>query len=183
MFTKSMGLPSQAYEVKLAPRLTPFSVLSRTASVVGLILFAPKVVAADATLCQSHEEVYFSCPTRGKMLSVCASGNISPDNGYVQYRFGRVDHIELAYPEKPYPPRKLFSISDISGGNLSFTHFKFSSGSYHYVLYQGDPRGIYIKRNGKVVSNRICDPGTYQPISPRAFRGVKTVPAIDDIDN
>ncbi|MFM0550046.1 hypothetical protein P0D69_03600 [Paraburkholderia sediminicola] len=159
------------------------TVLSRTAFVAGLVLFAPKVLATEATLCQSHEEVYFSCRTGGKMLSICASGNISPDNGYVQYRFGRVGHIELEYPQKPYPPRKLFSISDISGGNLSFTHFKFSSRSYHYVLYQGDPSGIYIKRNGKVVSNRICDPGTYQPISPRVLRGVETVPAIDGIDN
>ncbi|WP_133300348.1 hypothetical protein [Paraburkholderia lacunae] len=159
------------------------TVLARAAFVAGLILFGTKVASAEATLCQSHEEVYFSCPTDGKVLSVCASGNISPDNGYVQYRFGRVGRIELEYPEKPYPPRKLFSISHISGGNLSFTHFKFSSRGYHYVLYQGDPSGIYIKRNGKVVSNRICDPGTYQPISPRVFRGVKTVPPIDGIDN
>lgn len=149
----------------------------------GLVVLVIRVSANETTLCQSHEEVYFSCPINGKMMSVCASGNISPDNGYVQYRFGRTGHVEFEYPEKPYPPRKLFSISDISGGNLSFIHFKFSSGSYHYVLYQGDPDGIYIKHNGKVISSRICDPGIYQWISPRAFRGVETVPPIDGIDN
>jgi hypothetical protein len=137
--------------------------LKRTIFVVGLILFGANAEADETTLCQPHEEVYFSCPVAGKVLSVCASGNISPDNGYVQYRFGRIGKIEFEYPDKPYPPRKLFSISDISGGNLSFTHLKFDSGKYHYVLYQGDPSGIYIKRGGKVISNRTCDPGTYQP--------------------
>lgn len=147
--------------------------------VAGLILFGVKAEADEITLCQPHEEVYFSCPIDGKVLSVCASGNISPDNGYVQYRFGRIGSIELEYPEKPYPPRKLFSISDISEGSITFTHLKFYSGRYHYVLYQGDPSGIYIKRGGKVVSNRTCDPGAYQPVSPRAFRGIKTVAPID----
>jgi hypothetical protein len=51
------------------------------------------------------------------------------------------------------------------------------------VLYQGNPSGIYIKRDGKVISNRTCDPGTSQPFSPRAFRGIKTVTPIDGIDN
>jgi len=151
--------------------------------VAGLILFGVKAEADEITLCQPHEEVYFSCPIDGKVLSVCASGNISPDNGYVQYRFGRIGSIELEYPEKPYPSRKLFSISDISEGSVTFTHLKFYSGRYHYVLYQGDPSGIYIKRGGKVVSNRTCDPGAYQPVSPRAFRGIKTVAPIDGIDN
>lgn len=159
------------------------NVLKKTILVAGLILFGVKAEADEITLCQPHEEVYFSCPIDGKVLSVCASGNISPDNGYVQYRFGKIGKIELEYPEKPYPPRKLFSISDILEGNLSFTHLKFDSGRYHYVFYQGDPSGIYIKKSGKLISNRTCDPGTYQPISPRAFRGIKTVAPIDGIDN
>lgn len=159
------------------------SLLKKTIFVAGMILFGVKAEADEVTLCQPHEEVYFSCPVNGKLLSVCASGNISPDNGYVQYRFGRIGKIELEYPKKPYPPRKLFSISDVSEGNLNFTHLKFDAGKYHYVLYQGDPSGIYIKRGGAVISNRTCDSGTYQPISPRAFRGIKTVAPIDGIDN
>jgi hypothetical protein len=157
--------------------------IKMTIFVAGLILFDVKAGADENTLCQPHEEVYFSCQIGGKVMSVCASGNISPDNGYVQYRFGRIGNIELEYPEKPYPPKKLFSISDISEGNINFTHVKFDSGKYHYVLYQGEPSGIYIKRRGEVISNRTCDPGTYQPISPRAFRGMKTVSPIDGIDN
>lgn len=159
------------------------TVLVRVTLMIGIILFGVKSEAKEITLCQPHEEVYFSCRSNGSILSVCASGNISPDNGYVQYRFGQIEKIELEYPSKPYPPRKWFSIADISNGSLSFIHLKFNSGGYHYVLYQGDPSGIYVKRNGKIISNRTCNPGTYQPISPRALRGIKTVTPVDGIDN
>jgi hypothetical protein len=155
----------------------------RASFLTGLILACAKSEADEPSLCQPHEEVYFSCAIGGKIMSVCASGNISPDSGYVQYRFGRNEKIELEFTSKPYPPRKSFSISDISEGNLRFTHLKFSSGSYHYVVYQGSPSGIYVKKKEKVISNRVCDPGTDQPISPRAFRGIKTVAPIDGIDN
>lgn len=94
-----------------------------------------------------------------------------------------IDEIELEFPKKPYPPRRWFSISDISEGNIMFTHLKFNSGQYHYVLYQGFPSGIYVKKDGKLISNRTCEPEAYQPISPRALRGIKTVAPIDGIDN
>ncbi|MGF6916696.1 hypothetical protein [Paraburkholderia sp. 40] len=157
--------------------------LAKEIFVYGVTLFSANAGAGEVTLCYPHEEVYFSCPTNGKIMSVCAAGNISPDNGYVQYRFGKIGHVEIEFPEKPYPPEKWFSISDIQSGNLSFTHLKFSSGRYHYVLYQGFPSGIYVKKDGKIISNHICDVGVYQPISPRAFRGIKTAEPIDGIDN
>lgn len=151
--------------------------------VAGMVLFGAKSGAEEPTLCQPHEEVYFSCHSVGKIISICASGNISPDNGYVQYRFGVNEKIEFEYPSEPFPPLMWFSISDIYEGGLSFTHLKFSSNRFHYVLYQGDISGIYIKRNGRVVSNHQCDHGAHQPLNPRVFRGIKTVAPIDGIDN
>jgi len=140
-------------------------------------------LAEETTLCKAHEEVYFSCHIAKKIASVCASGNISPENGYVQYRFGDLSHVELEYPNLPYAPRNSFSISDIDQGNAKFTHLKFKSGKYNYVIYSGFPSGLYIKKSGKTISNLTCDPGDYQAISPRAFRGIRTVPPANDIDN
>jgi hypothetical protein len=139
--------------------------------------------ADEVTLCKLHEEVYLSCQSEGKIISLCASGNISPNNGYVQYRFGTTDHIALEFPKKRFPPMHHFRISDISEGSLSFTHVKFRSGNYDYVLYQGFPSGVYIKKSGKLVSNLLCEKGDYQTISPRAFRGIETVAPVDGIDN
>ncbi|MGF6260799.1 hypothetical protein OKW49_001700 [Paraburkholderia youngii] len=72
--------------------------------------------------------------------------------------------MEMEFPKKPLPSKQWFSISDIHEGGMNFTHLKFNAGRYRYVLYQGFPRGIYIKRDGKTVSNHICDDGAYQPI-------------------
>jgi hypothetical protein len=149
----------------------------------GIALRSVNAYAEELTLCKAHEEVYFSCAVDKEIVSLCASGNISPDNGYVQYRFGTEDHIELEFPKMPYPPRNRFNISDISGGNLSFTHIKFNSGKYNYVVYQGFPSGVYVRKSGKQVSNLSCEKGIYQRISPRAFRGIKTVAPVDEIDN
>lgn len=149
---------------------------------VGLL--GCQVVNADEiTLCQRHEEVYFSCPIDGKVVSLCASGNISPDNGYVQYRYGVPGHVELQFPEKPNPPKNLFGIGDISVGNLNFTHIKFMIGAYGYVIYQGSPSGIYVKKRGSLVSNHMCTPGIYQQINQRVFRGLVTNSPVDGVDD
>lgn len=137
----------------------------------------------EKTMCSSFEEVYFSCPVKNKIVSVCASGNVSPENGYVQYRIGRPGHVEFQYPSTPVVPKNRFSISDIFGGNLNIVHLKFKSGKYDYVIYQGDVSGVYVKKNGKRVVNLTCDAGDYQTISPRAKRGIETVPPVDDIDD
>ncbi|EDT43673.1 hypothetical protein BamMEX5DRAFT_0560 [Burkholderia ambifaria MEX-5] len=141
------------------------------------------VYADEVTLCQPHEEIYFSCSLGEKMVSLCASGNVSPDNGYVQYRYGKPDHIDLQFPNKPHPPRGYFGISDISIGSANFVHVKFRSGRYDYVIYQGSPSGVYVKKNGDLVSNHACKHGDYPLLSRRAFRGITTVPVVDDLDN
>ncbi len=162
----------------VSPSRLIYSAIHLSAALYGVGAYADEV-----TLCKLHEEVYLSCQSGGKIISLCASGNISPKNGYVQYRFGTTDHIELEFPKKPYPPMHHFRISDISEGSLSFTHVKFRSGNYDYVLYQGFTSGVYIKKIGKLVSNLLCEKGDYQTISPRAFRGIETVAPVDGIDN
>src|ERR1700761_2605285 len=107
----------------------------------------------ESTLCHKHEEIYFSCHAENKIVSVCASGNISPKNGYVQYRFGSSGNIELEYPKLPYPPKRFFSISDVNEGNVQSIHLKFKSERYEYVIHSGFPSGLYVKKAGVTVSN------------------------------
>jgi hypothetical protein len=155
----------------------------RSTIALTMTIMSTLAQADEMTLCHQHEEIYFSCSTGNKIVSLCASGNISPSNGYVQYRFGTPDHIELEFPSEPNPPRKSFSISDISGGNLNFVHVRFKSGGYDYVIYQGFPSGVYVKKNGKAVLNSTCTAGVYQQLSQRAYRGIRTTAPIDDVDN
>jgi hypothetical protein len=136
----------------------------------------------EETMCYPHEEIYFSCAVGSKIVSVCASGNISPKNGYVKYRFGRPDKPELEYPTESVPPKDQFSISDFSGGSVNSIHLKFRSGGYIYVVYESATSGVYVIKNGKTVVNLLCDRGHYRQISPRAMRGIKTVEPDDNDD-
>lgn len=153
------------------------------AAIVCVSILCASASADEATLCNAHEEVYFSCHVGNKVVSVCASGNISPKNGYVQYRFGNIGGIEFEYPELPVPPEKKFYIIDINAGNVQSTHLKFKSGGYDYVIYSGFPSGVYVKKRGKVVLNRVCDSGIYTSLSSRIFRGVPNVPPASNNDD
>ncbi len=77
----------------------------------------------NSTLCEKGEDVYISCAFNssldqdnylGKVASICAKNNTSPDSGYVQYRFGKPSYgvgparIELQYPEQKIPPKGIF---------------------------------------------------------------------------
>lgn len=140
--------------------------------------------ANNDTLCRPTEEVYFSCATRSeRIISLCASGNISPNNGHVQYRFGGLGDIELQYPRVADVPFNRFFISDIHASGVSFTHVRFKSNGYDYVIYDGFPSGVYVLKDGRNVANHVCSSGaaTYR-LSPRAFRGITTVPPDDEID-
>lgn len=155
----------------------------RVAIALSIASACVTVQANEATLCQQHEEIYFSCPSGKKIISLCASGNLSPNYGYVQYRFGTPDRIEFKFPSGSQSPRKRFSIVDITGGNLNIEHVRFRSGDYDYVIYQGPPNGVYVKRSGETVANLICEKGIYQRLSQRAYRGISTSSPIDDVDN
>ena len=53
------------------------------------------------TLCAKTERVIFACVLRrpAKIVSVCASKDLTRDTGYVQYRFGSPGKVELEYPK------------------------------------------------------------------------------------
>src|SRR6266480_5829555 len=52
------------------------------------------------SLCTKDERVVFSCPVKrpAKIVSVCASKDLTSEHGYLQYRFGLPGKIELEFP-------------------------------------------------------------------------------------
>ena len=140
------------------------------------------------SLCLQGELEYFTCELQGsnKIASVCAADNVSPDHGYVQYRFGRHDKIEYKFPGKLIPPRKIFSIVDVSRlpDGLG-SHIKFVNGDYVYVVSNAlVPGEIYVARDGKIVLDEICKGSTYIPFDNAARQGLEygVVGKIDRID-
>jgi hypothetical protein len=72
------------------------------ASIVLLAASSCPHAQAVRTHCESTEVTYFNCLVRGstKVASVCGAGYSfeRKEGGYLQYRYGNVGNVELAFP-------------------------------------------------------------------------------------
>ncbi|AJW98893.1 hypothetical protein BM43_595 [Burkholderia gladioli] len=136
-------------------------------------------VQDEKTLCSEDEDVYFSCPLEnGKTISVCAKGNTSPNQGYVQYRYGtRID--AFPFPAKSIAPTKVLGITDVSEGSIRGLHLKFFKGLYTYVVSSVPPGGVYVSKNGKIIFDKICQASQYKSFSNKVFDGINQSPVLE----
>ena len=138
--------------IRPSPALALLAALAFTASIHA----APR-----DTLCAKDEQVAFSCHVKGKIASLCASADLSPSSGTVQYRYGRKNALELVYPAAPEDPRKVFrwGVTAYSGGGADY--FRFSNGGFGYTVYSGLGRGwqkegVTVEKDGKRVASLVC---------------------------
>jgi hypothetical protein len=99
------------------------------------LLFIACLIAAPAwgqSLCTKSETVVFACKAKAKIISVCASQNLGPHTGYLQFRIG--SNVSTA---KSYPASRAR---------------KSNSGSFGYTGMDQSPPGRYLMLNdGRVV--------------------------------
>jgi hypothetical protein len=97
------------------------------------------------------------------MISVCASKDLAADRGYLQYRFGLPDKVEVAVPAD----RSVAPANSALSGTLVFSggggdYLRFKAGDYDYVVYTaigkgwGEKDGVAIEKNGKRLSHVSC---------------------------
>jgi hypothetical protein len=130
---------------------------------VVLSLSVPAQAAASPTLCESGEEVLFSCSTGKKVISICASKDLAREHGYMQYRFGLPGKVELSVPSD----RSMPAANSIVSGSLMFSggggaYLRFNAAGYDYVVYTaigkgwGEKDGVAIERGGKPLAHVSC---------------------------
>lgn len=129
---------------------------------------------ADNSHCSKAEKTVFSCTVSKKIVSICASQNLSPTEGYMQYRFGKKGIPELLIPplnEHPLKHVEADAYQAASGQNGSIT---FKNGEYSYTVHWSsirsdslasngtstwvDESGLTLVRNGKTIANLKCSP-------------------------
>jgi hypothetical protein len=98
---------------------------------------------AQGTLCRQGEEVLFSCPVKDgtTMVSLCGSKHLTAQEGYLQYRFGHADHIQLEFPTQRQETQKMFRYAQYSRYQVNRVAISFQRGGYTYALfdsYEGD---------------------------------------------
>ncbi|MFO1431963.1 MAG: hypothetical protein U1F76_17785 [Candidatus Competibacteraceae bacterium] len=131
-------------------------------SVCILYFFSSRVGAVES-LCSAAEAVIFSCPTRQKIVSVCASKDLSATTGYMQYRFGPKGAPEIVYPQSKEHPRNYTEsgVLTFAGGGGAYLRFK--KEQYGYVVYTaigrgwGQKAGLVVEKNNKLLSNFRCN--------------------------
>lgn len=114
------------------------------------------------TLCIAQEKIVFSCGTGKKVISVCSSENLSPDTGYVQYRYGTKTMTELIFPEQKNHPKDF-----ATGDNLTFSggggsYMRLNNGAYSYIVYSAIGKnwgkdGLVVEKSGETLSNIPCE--------------------------
>jgi len=103
---------------------------------LAAIAAASNVVYAEtvATHCTSNELTLFSCTLKKhKTVSVCASKDLSPNSGYMQYRFGKIGKIENTIPKssKGLPN---FTLQASKDSHAEYNNLVISEGSFNYNI-------------------------------------------------
>jgi hypothetical protein len=112
------------------------------------------------TLCAKDERVIFSCPVKrpAKIVSVCASKDLTSDRGYLQYRFGVPGKIELEYPKDRNGTQQKFHYKHYFRAQFDLTEIGFTIDGYEYSVfddYNGEEkpaissRGVSVTPPGK----------------------------------
>lgn len=97
-------------------------------------------MADEPSHCSSNEKIFLNCKIEKseKVVSVCASNDLSEKNGYLQYRFGVPGKIELEYPKtkSTTKPGLLYNERHMSNreGESYEEILKFKIGIYDYEV-------------------------------------------------
>ena len=111
--------------------------LLRPIAFVAGALIANACLSAQATHCTTDEQIFFNCKVRsGKLISVCASKNLSAESGYVQYRSGPLGRTELQYPATRLEGPEHFALESHRPYQAESELLHFSVGEHEYSVYQ-----------------------------------------------
>jgi hypothetical protein len=109
------------------------------------------------TLCAKDERIIFSCPVKrpAKIVSLCASKDLTSDRGYLQYRFGLPGKFELEYPKDPHGTQQKFQYSHYFRARFEMTSINFTIDGYEYSVfddYNGEEKPAVISRGVSVTA-------------------------------
>lgn len=101
-----------------------------------LLMWPAFAMAAEPTLCTSGERVYFSCQVAtGKVVSLCGLiSEMDSAESWLQYRFGRPRHIELAFPTRRRGSLTQFSGESRAGAGVRLHSVEFTNRDSRYQI-------------------------------------------------
>lgn len=126
--------------------------------------------AESPNLCTEKEDPVFACPLENKKLvSACALVDPTQKSGYgyLVYRYGTKEKIELSFPGKPMDfPRVTSAIELVDDKTAEDDQLlRFRNGKISYVVYTAssykfDLEGVAVFDGYKLLSNIKCQPNS-----------------------
>jgi hypothetical protein len=121
----------------------PFSLLllaTLAAAVSGFSVHRRRGASSNReapTLCAAGERIIFSCLLRqpAKVVSVCASKDLTNEKGYLQYRFGLPAKIELEFPKDRANTQQQFEYSHYFRARFDMTEINFTVNGVSYSVF------------------------------------------------
>lgn len=122
-----------------------------------------------ASHCSPAEKVVATCTMKnGKTLSLCASHDLGPRTGFLQYRFGKLGAVpELSFPSTPMHPSRAFQLMRLGGASGGNAELSFRRGAFRYVVYTEyghgpvDSSGVLVEKGGKTLADIQCRPSAF----------------------
>lgn len=96
--------------------------------------------------CTAGETVKFACKMAkgSKVLSLCASPEFSANQGYLQYRYGKLGKVEMEYPVQPVFSGNEFTISRYTRPQVTLLSVSFTVKDVTYDVYDN-----YVAEDGE----------------------------------
>src|SRR5437588_11481752 len=91
----------------------------------------------SGTMCETGERIIFSCPVKRpvKIVSLCASKDLTSERGYLQYRFGLPGQIELEFPKDRKGTQQQFHYTHYFRAQFDLTEITFAINGYEYQVF------------------------------------------------
>jgi hypothetical protein len=110
---------------------------SASESVAALQTRKPSGTLRANSLCARDEQVIFSCTVKrtAKIVSLCASHDLDKGHGYLQYRFGLPENVELEFPKDRQSTQQQFHYSHYFRYQFDETEIRFNINGYEYSIF------------------------------------------------
>lgn len=133
------------------------SIAQRTIPATSKDILVNRAALQPNTLCAHDERVIFSCPVKrpAKIVSLCASKDLTSERGYLQYRFGLPGNIELEFPKDRKATQQQFRYTHYFRAQFDLTEISFTINGYEYQLtddYDGEEKPPQIVQGVSVTS-------------------------------
>ncbi|MDO8729330.1 MAG: hypothetical protein Q7K26_05635 [bacterium] len=139
--------------------------------IVSIILLPITVQAEklqNSSLCGAEENVVFSCSAKHKIVSLCATKELTAKYGQLIYRYGQYNQTpELTYANELNLPGKVFSTYFENWSKGGYAAVTFSRGEFAYTIYnrravyeidnRSNGGGIKIYRKEELISDLWCE--------------------------